>query len=113
MYIFRDLFDGKMVLDSLYHPPSIKISVTDDNNLQLEHMFEEKPLVKDFIKGTLLGVEYLWGNQVLLDTSEAILKNTATPAKSSSKDETPPQEIVWQRVRYRMKDRVLSKKNLH
>ncbi len=103
----------KMVLDSLYHPPSVEISVNDDNDLLLNHVFEEKPLVKDFIKGTLIGLEYLWGGQVLLDTSEAVLKNAQTPALSTKKEEKPAQEIVWKKVRYRMKDRVLSRKDIN
>ncbi len=102
----------KMVLDSLYHPPSIEISVTEDNSLHLNHVFEDKPLVKEYIKGTLLGLEYLWGNQVYLDTSEATLRNAAAPAGRPQRTEKPPQEIVWRRVRYRMKDRMLSRKDL-
>ncbi len=102
----------KMVLDSLYHPPSIEISVTEDNSLHLNHVFEEKPLVKEYIKGTLLGLEYLWGNQVYLDTSEATLRNATAPAGRPQRTEKPPQEISWRRVRYRMKDRMLSRKDL-
>jgi len=102
----------KMVLDSLYHPPSIEISVAEDNSLLLNHLFEEKPLVKEYIKGTLLGIEYLWGGQVYLDTSEAQLRTAKIPAKDIKKEEKPPQEIVWKRIRYRMKDRTLSKKDI-
>lgn len=102
----------KMVLDSLYHPPAIEISVDEDNSLMLNHVFEEKPLVKEYIKGTLLGIEYLWGGQVFLDTSEAVLRNTAPPAGAQPKAEKPTQEVEWKRVRYRMKDRVLSRKDL-
>ncbi len=101
-----------MVLDSLYHPPSVEIQVTDDNSLILEHIFEGKPLVKEYIKGTLLGIEYLWGGQVFLDTSEALLRSAKHPAQGVKRDEKPPQEIVWKRVRYRMKNKVLSRKDL-
>jgi stage V sporulation protein R len=101
-----------MVLDSLYHPPSIEISVGEDNSLLLNHVFEGKPLVKEYIKGTLLGIEYLWGDQVFLDTSEAVLRTAAAPAGGQQKTEKPPQEIEWKQVRYRMKDRVLSRKDL-
>lgn len=102
----------QMVLDSLYHPPNIEISVTEDNSLQLNHVFEEKPLYKEFIKGTMLGIEYLWGGQVFLDTSEAQLRSAKVPAGTLKKEEKPPQEIVWKRIRYRMKDRVLSRKDI-
>lgn len=103
----------QMVLDSLYHPPSIKIGVMDDNSLYLNHLFEHKPLVKEYIKGTMLGIEYLWGGQVYLDTSEAQLRSAPQPVAGQQKTEKVPQEIVWKRVRYRMKDRVLSRKDLN
>ncbi|MDJ0623094.1 MAG: SpoVR family protein [Desulfocapsaceae bacterium] len=103
----------KMVLDSLYHPPSVEIRVTDDNSLLLEHVFEDKPLVREYIKGTMLGIEYLWGGQVFLDTSEAMMRSAKLPAQGMRRDEKPPQEIVWKRVRYRMKDKVLSRKDLN
>ncbi len=102
-----------MVLDSLYHPPSIDIDVMDNNSLYLKHLFEGKPLVKEYIKGTLLGIEYLWGGQVYLDTSEAQLRSASQPAAGKQKTEKVPQEITWKRVRYRMKDRVLSRKDLN
>lgn len=102
-----------MVLDSLYHPPSIEISVTDDNSLLLSHVFEGKPLVKDYIKGTLLGLEYLWGKQVYLDTSEAQVRSAPPVRSGQPRTESPPKEIRWKRVRYRMKDRVLSRKELN
>ena len=102
----------QMVLDSLYHPPSIEISVLEDNSLLLNHTFEGKPLVREYIKGTLLGIEYLWGNQVYLDTSEVQQRKMPASAEGQAKTEQPPQEISWHRVRYRMKDRVLSRKEL-
>ena len=103
----------EMVLDSLYHPPFIRIQTADDKTLLLNHMFEGKPLVQDYIKGALMGIEYLWGGPVFLDTSEVVPKGPPAPQeKSDSQDETG-QEITWQRVRYRMKDRALSRKILN
>lgn len=100
-----------MVLGSLYHPPSIDVSISEDGSLLLTHIFEEKPLVKEYVKGTLLGVEYLWGGQVFLDTHEATLRPTKIAGKGK-KEEKPPQEVVWKKVRYRMKEKVLSRKDL-
>lgn len=100
----------RMVLDSLYHPPSISIKVDEDNTLLLDHLFEGRPLVQDYIKGTLLGVEYLWGEQVYLDTSEVVPRAPASQHERSDGQPREPEEIVWQRVRYRMKDRKLSRK---
>ncbi len=102
----------QMVLESLYHPPVMEIDVLEDNTLHLNHVFEGKPLVKEYIKGTLLGIEYLWGGQVFLDTSEAVLKPVKKKAAGGQKQETPTQEVTWKRLRYRMKDRTLSRKEL-
>ncbi|MFH2065140.1 MAG: SpoVR family protein [Pseudomonadota bacterium] len=62
----------KMVTDALYHPPHIEIDNAKSHNgsLYLVHHFEEKPLVKDYIQNTMLGIEYLWGGPVHLETTE-------------------------------------------
>ncbi len=99
-----------MVLDSLYHPPSIRMEVIEENTLLLSHVFEGKPLVQDYIRGALLGIEFLWGGQVYLDTSEVMPQGqVAPPEKSDGRDEAA-REILWRKVRYRMKDRRLSRK---
>ena len=41
---------------------------TNNGNLYLVHHFEGKPLVRDFINNTMLGIEYLWGAPVQLET---------------------------------------------
>jgi stage V sporulation protein R len=52
-----------------------------------------------------MGIEYLWGSPVQLETSEVV-------ATSSPKEETKEPEIKWQRVLYTMDNRKLSKKNI-
>ena len=69
------------------------------------HRFEGKPLVKEFIANTMMGIEYLWGNPVQLETSEVV-------STSPSKEETKEPEIKWQRVLYTIDNRKLSKKNI-
>lgn len=101
----------EMVLESLYHPPSIQMQVLADNTLQLNHVFEGKPLVQDYIKGALLGIEYLWGGQVYLDTSEVVPPGPLSQLEGPDEGHAQP-EIAWQRVRYRMQDRKLSRKTL-
>jgi len=110
----------KMLLDTLYHPPYIQINPekTNNGNLYLVHVFEGKPLVREFIANTMLGIEYLWGNPVQLETNEVV------PAEPSQvrlpipglsmpvEEEVQAKEIKWQRVLYTMKDRKLSKENL-
>jgi len=62
----------KMLLDSLYHPPSIKIDEvkTNDKCLYLIHEFEGKQLLKSHIKSTMMGIAFLWGGHVELITNE-------------------------------------------
>ncbi len=62
----------KMILDSLYHPPFIQVDEekTKDGHLYLRHVYEGKPLVREYIANTMLGIEYLWGGTVQLETTE-------------------------------------------
>jgi stage V sporulation protein R len=107
-----------MVKGMLYHPPHITVTQRQgrDNVLYLYHKFEGKPLVADYIAGTLLGIEYLWGAPVKLETSEVV--STAPSADSPAGrsrwpthgrmvDEKP--EVTWRRVVYTMENRKLSK----
>lgn len=109
----------RMLLDSLYHPPHIEINQKqeDDNSLYLVHRFEGKPLVKDFIANTLIGIEYLWGGAVKLETSE--LEETGAPTEVDLVDpwgmiveEDTEADLEWRRVVYTMKNRKLSRKVL-
>ncbi|MBW1764763.1 MAG: SpoVR family protein, partial [Deltaproteobacteria bacterium] len=74
------------------------------------------PLVEEFIPNTLIGIEYLWGGPVQLETSEV---ESVTPKKgngqagipSASQEEQPEEhEVTWRKVLYTMKDRKLTKK---
>jgi stage V sporulation protein R len=106
-----------MLLDGLYHPPCIEVDrpKTGNGNLCLVHRFEGKPLVREFIANTLLGIEYLWGQPVQLETSEIV---RAAPAPGSAalpgmqlslSEERQQRELKWQRVRYTMQDRKLTR----
>ncbi len=67
----RKMKDYKnMILDSLYHPPYIEFSKNDDGSLYLKHRFEGKELFREYIANTMIGIEYLWGNHVRLETME-------------------------------------------
>jgi len=110
----------QMLLDSLYHPPHITVDLEKakgNETLYLVHHFEGKPLVKEFIANTLIGVEYLWGGKVMLETSEVV----TSPKKAQDayaalfprvRDEVAEEEIKWQRVVYTMENRKLSRKVL-
>lgn len=110
----------KMLLDTLYHPPYLQIQPEKSTNgtLYLVHVFEDKPLVKEFIANTMLGIEYLWGAPVQLETNEVV------PAEPTQvrlpipgitmpvEEESQAKETKWQKVRYTMKERKLSKENI-
>ena len=66
----------------------------------------------------MLGIEYLWGAPVQLETHEVIQAEPAQarlpiPGITMPVEEEPrAKEIKWQKVRYTMKDRKLSKENI-
>jgi len=109
-----------MILDNLYHPPCIEVDrdKTGNGALYLSHRFEGKPLVREFIANTLLGIEYLWGKPVKLETSETVRSETAPDAAASPgtqltlTEERRQRELKWQRVLYTMQDRKLTREVL-
>lgn len=104
----RKAADYKMMLaDSLYHPPAINIAVDDDHTLVLNHVFEGKPLYRDYIDGALMGVEFLWGGKTCLYTFEP--ESVKKEPGQGGKEEHLPQEIKWRRIRYTMKDRKMTR----
>ena len=92
-----------MVADSLYHPPTTLVNVDKNNTLVLNHIFENKPLVRDFIEGTLMGLEFLWGDKVCLYTSEPI------PVKKKVSDTPTPEKYKWRRFRYSVHNKRVSR----
>jgi stage V sporulation protein R len=107
----------QMLFDTLYHPPHITINGEKSQNgyLYLYHHFEGKPLVNEFIANTMLGIEYLWGAPVKLETSE-VEKAESPKIKIPIPGLAMPLEndigkiqVKWQRVLYTMKERKLSK----
>jgi stage V sporulation protein R len=110
----------EMVLGSLYHPPRIDVDQerSIDGILYLNHRFEGKPLYRDYIPNTMMGIEYLWGNTVKLETTEVIEKpRNRKPTlafhqpQPTLEDEEKP-EYQFRRVLYTMEKRKISKKIL-
>jgi stage V sporulation protein R len=104
----------QMLMTQLYHPPHIVIDQENSekaNTLYLVHRFEEKPLHKDFIPNTLLGIEFLWGGPVELETYEVKAVKRPSDHPGALKKQAP-QEIKWQHVVYTMRDRKLSRRLL-
>jgi stage V sporulation protein R len=100
----------KMLMDSLYHPPYIEVPVEKNTSktLYLRHNFEEKPLVAEFIANTMMGIEYLWGWPVQLETHEVF--SMSPPAGPQEVQKEP--EIEWQQILYTMENRKISKRAL-
>ena len=100
-----------MVLASLYHPPHIEIAPErgESGSLYLVHHFEGKQLVQEYIANTMVGIEFLWGAPVQLETSEAVIETSRGGAGREGGEEA---EITWQRVVYTIKDKTLSRKTL-
>lgn len=94
----------QMLIDSLYDPPVIMpdLNQSNDHLLYLVHRFEGKQLVADFVPEVLIGLEYLWGGEVQLETTEIY--------ESKAADDENPYEL--RRVLFTCKDRKLSKTNL-
>lgn len=97
----------EMMMSSLYHPPTIMVQQEQvtKGGLYLSHKFEGKPLVQEYISNTMLGIEYLWGGPVHLETSEP---KTAESSHDDTAQEQP-QEVEWERVLYTMNRRKLTK----
>jgi len=99
----------QMVAESLYHPPRLEVTIAENNALVLNHEFEGKPLVRDFIQGVMLGVEFLWGDEVHLYTSDPIPVKAGKEDDGEAKEEKPRRTISWKRFRYAMKDKSLTR----
>ncbi len=105
----------KMLNDTLYHPPVISIKeVNEENNeLCLIHKFEGKQLVKDFIKNTMMGIEFLWGGPVSLQTHELAAKSqNLLPTLSGVQKEQKEEKSEFIMVLYRMENKLLSREEI-
>ncbi|MBF0241333.1 MAG: SpoVR family protein [Desulfamplus sp.] len=121
----------QMLIDTLYHPPVIYVNheKTQQGPLYLVHKFEEKPLKVDYIENTMIGLEYLWGRSVRLETSEPYLANNkaqqgfgnywnppVSPQHSGGAMPQPKKEqqpVAWKRVLYIMENRKLIKREIN
>jgi len=96
----------KMLLDSLYHPPYITVDLnkTSENLLYLRHHFEGKQLIKEFVPDVLIGIEFLWGGEVNLETTEIIMEKPQSPTEAP--------KFRHQKVLWVCKDRKVARKNI-
>lgn len=62
----------KLLNNMLYHPPYVMVNrkkATGDE-LYLDHIYEGRILLTEYIPAVLVGLEFLWGNRVKLETTE-------------------------------------------
>jgi stage V sporulation protein R len=92
-----------MMIDSLYHPPLIKVDTkkTTEENLYLVHVFEGKQIYKPYIPDTMLGIEFLWGGQVQLESTEIVREENGSEEENSG--------LTYRKVLYTMKDKKIEK----
>jgi stage V sporulation protein R len=106
----------QMLLKSLYHPPFIEVdeSRSADGCLYLDHHFEGKPLVKELISNTLMGISCLWGGTVKLETHERAPRSMREwmPHAAQPPVVSHAAQPQFKRVLYTMEDRKLSKSDL-
>ena len=95
----------EMLIESLYHPPFIKIDndKTNESNLYLTHIFEGKELFKPYINDTLIAIEYLWGSQVQLESTDIRIE------KNNQED---GQHFVYEKVLYTVKNKKITKSKI-
>ena len=96
----------QMLLDSLWHPPHVLVDEfrTTQERLVLNHINEGKPLVREFISNTLLGLEFLWGGEVQLTTTDLFYRE-----KKMGEELT----LVKKPLTYIMKNRKLTQRGGH
>ncbi len=108
----------KQMIDDLYHPPSITIDdvhTRETGHLHLIHHFEGKELVREYIHNTMLGIEFLWGKKVVLETheiDESRIPRDVQEDYDSKTDDGREVEMKFQKVIYTMEDRKLSKQTV-
>ncbi len=83
----------EMLNKALYHPPYILISQgkAEDGELYLDHVFEGRMLVTEYIPAVLRGLAYLVGTRVKLETTEFEIA-------------TPMIDVKWYGQYYQMPD---------
>ena len=102
-----------MLINTLYHPPYITFE-QDHNTLKLNHIFEGKELYRDYIPQTLIGLEYLWGDSVSLDTTEYDWQEMMKMVKDNyTMEDVKKNEPVFERVRYTVKNKKILKETLN
>ena len=99
----------EMVINNLYHPPFIKFTKQENGSLYLNHLFEGKELIPDYIPNTLIGIEYLWGNKVFLETMEIDWDRMKEEFDGSNSDNISQSETYFRKVLYTVENKKVTK----
>ncbi|MDP3685123.1 MAG: SpoVR family protein, partial [Ignavibacteria bacterium] len=105
----------KMIVDTLYHPPYVKYEAKPDHTLYLNHIYEGKELYREYIMNTMIGLEYLWGSKVQLETTEIDwdeMKRKNEQKDLFTVDGEKKMESILRRVVYTSDKRKVSKQKL-
>ncbi|HNV71316.1 MAG TPA: SpoVR family protein, partial [Candidatus Ozemobacteraceae bacterium] len=102
--------------DNMYHPPHITVhreNTEKNGGLHLVHHFEGSELVREYIHNTMLGIEFLWGDKVFLEThevdeSQLEQAHQEGPQQGVSAPAAEP-EFRFQKVVYTMENRKLTR----
>lgn len=88
----------QMLINSLVHPVVVSVdeSKTNDKNIYLSHKFEGKQLYAPYIPGTMMAIEYLWGGDVQLETTEILKKQLGSDSTT---------DYEYRRILLTMKDK--------
>lgn len=101
---YREMLNG-----TLYHPPHVVISEekAEKNELYLDHIFEGRTLVTKYIPAVLIGLSYLWGDDVALETTEFEFEEKNFWERMQNPDESP--EFKKLRVLYTCQDKKIKR----
>ena len=95
----------KMLNERLYHPPCIVINEAKakKGELYLDHMYERRTLVTRYVPAVLIGLSYLFGGTVKLETTEF----EADPVDIWDMFNNPDtkREVTTSRILYTCKDK--------
>ncbi len=98
-----------MLINNLYHPPFLKFTKQENGSLYLNHQFESKELMPDYIPNTLIGIEYLWGNKVFLETMEIDWERMKEDFDGSNSDNISQSETYFRKVLYTVENKKVTK----
>lgn len=102
-----------MLVSSLYHPPFMNFE-KENGELKLIHKFEGKELYRDYIQSTLIGLEYLWGEKVILETTEYDWSAMQQKTKEGfTMEEIKLRNPILQKVRYSVKNKKVTKEKIN